>query len=342
MNTPSGHGRVSGSGSSACSAARSAIHCAAARADKGHTREARPAGLSLGWRFRRLSLGKSIESTEDTEESAARPRPRPCVADTSVDSPPPLPAQAETAPETKIRWEQWPNFSAFALSSSSVYSAACGDVSSLSGLSDRSSDGDERPQRDPLEVQATERFLAADLVRRVRNAQAEIPRLTIEEKITLPAWLSWGRGSALQDTTAAGHVSSTAPATAVLSTQHGGTLLATATSEHTAGVSPKPRGRMRRVVRKISKRLPNLRKMAAAALSAPALWLDGVHRRPDSTFASGSSGYPRQLASSAHSSLSPIQHTLPYKDRRKSHPMNKPPTLSPLGDDAHSMTLALE
>ena len=258
----------------AARSARSAMPCTAAH-ESQHTRGAKPVDPSCatqGRRFRRHCVGASIEMPESQPE--ASPGARVCAA------------------ETKVRWEQWRNFSTFALSSTSVFSAACDEESSLSG----ESDGDERPQRHPLEVQATERFLASDLVRRVRNAQAEMPPLTIEEKITLPAWMSWGRGSAWQDTAEAGDASSTAPAAAVLIKQHDAPILAAATSEHTADVNPKPRGRMSRAVRKISKRLPNLRIMAAAALSTPVLRLPTVSVSTGArtqTFASGSSAAPQ-------------------------------------------------
>ena len=230
---------------------------------------------------RRMMRGsnRAAGTTQPAENACVKFQRHAVVADETAaetERHPPPPAQATAAAATKMQWGQWRAFSAFALSSSSVFSGACEDEDSVSCESD--GDGPagrpQLPQRHPLEVAATERFLAADLLRRVRNAQAEMPPLTIEEKISLPGWLSWGRGSALQDTAAAGDASSPAPA--VLSMQHsGGTLLAAATSGHEAA-SPNPRGRMSRAVRKVSKRLPNLRVMAAAALSTPALRLPTV------------------------------------------------------------------
>jgi hypothetical protein len=102
-------------------------------------------------------------------------------------------ATAETMVQTRARWAEW---CSYALSSASIFtSVAC----------DSGSDGDnEPPQRHPLEVAVTERFLAADLRRRVRMAQTEMPPLTIKEKLALPAWMSWGRGSAPHGAAATG------------------------------------------------------------------------------------------------------------------------------------------
>ena len=52
-----------------------------------------------------------------------------------------------------------------------------------------------RQQRNPIELAHTERFLAADLLRRVRASQDNTPPLTAEEATTIPRWLSWGRGT---------------------------------------------------------------------------------------------------------------------------------------------------
>ena len=52
---------------------------------------------------------------------------------------------------------------------------------------------DTPPQRNPIEVEYTERFLAADLVRRVQSAQAT--PLSRDEASIYPRWLSWGRGN---------------------------------------------------------------------------------------------------------------------------------------------------
>ena len=49
------------------------------------------------------------------------------------------------------------------------------------------------PQRNPVEVEYTERFLAADLVRRVQSAQTT--PLSRDEASIYPRWLSWGRGN---------------------------------------------------------------------------------------------------------------------------------------------------
>ncbi len=103
-------------------------------------------------------------------------------------------ATAETMEQTKPRWTEW---CSSALSSASTFaSATC----------DSGSDGEnEPPQRHPLEVAATERFLAADLRRRVRMAQAEMPLpITIKEQLAFPAWMSWERGSAPQGAAATG------------------------------------------------------------------------------------------------------------------------------------------
>jgi len=52
---------------------------------------------------------------------------------------------------------------------------------------------DTPPQRHPFEVEYTERFLAADLLRRVQSAQITAP-LSHGEASIYPRWLSWGRG----------------------------------------------------------------------------------------------------------------------------------------------------
>jgi len=52
-----------------------------------------------------------------------------------------------------------------------------------------------RAQRNPIELAHTERFLAADLLRRVRASHDNTPPLTAEETNTFPRWLSWGRGT---------------------------------------------------------------------------------------------------------------------------------------------------
>ena len=174
---------------------------------------------------------------------------------------------AETAEETHVRWREW---SAFALTGSS-----------LSCSSDDISDDEGPPQRYPRELAATERFLAADLRRRVCEAQAEMP-LTIEEKIALPAWMSWGRGSAaLQGggRSNGGEDYSLAAAAPALCKMNGDTtlcaaLVAATRTEH--DVASPERGLLRRGMRKVAKRLPNLRIMASAALSAPTLRLPTV------------------------------------------------------------------
>ena len=53
---------------------------------------------------------------------------------------------------------------------------------------------DNPPQRHPFEVEYTERFLAADLLRRVQSAQITAPPLSHGEASIYPRWLSWGRG----------------------------------------------------------------------------------------------------------------------------------------------------
>jgi len=53
---------------------------------------------------------------------------------------------------------------------------------------------DTPPQRNPIEVEYTERFLAADLVRRVHSAQAT-PLFPRDDASIYPTWLSWGRGN---------------------------------------------------------------------------------------------------------------------------------------------------
>ena len=53
---------------------------------------------------------------------------------------------------------------------------------------------DTPPQRHPFEVEYTERFLAADLLRRVQSAQITAPPLSHGEASIYPRWLSWGRG----------------------------------------------------------------------------------------------------------------------------------------------------
>jgi hypothetical protein len=151
---------------------------------------------------------------------------------------------AETEIETRRRWAEW---SSFALSSSS--SAFYADASAAGGDEDNNQSGrdsdEEPPKRHPLEVAATERFLAADLRRRVHAAQAQMPPLTIAEKISLPAWMSWGRGSVPHH---GGHERE------VVCTMHNGDSPSVSTG---ADASPK-RGRMSRAMRKLRKRLPRL------------------------------------------------------------------------------------
>ncbi len=154
---------------------------------------------------------------------------------------------AETEIETRRRWAEW---SSFALSSSS--SVFCADASATSCGSDG---GDEPPKRHPLEAAATERFLAADLRRRVLAAQTQMLPLMTAEKISLPGWMSWGRGSA----THGGHERE------VVCSMHNGDSPSVST---VADASPK-RGRMSRAMRKLRKRLPGLH-MAGAAFSFPA------------------------------------------------------------------------
>jgi hypothetical protein len=162
-------------------------------------------------------------------------------------------ATAETMVQTRARWAEW---CSYALSSASIFtSVAC----------DSGSDGDnEPPQRHPLEVAVTERFLAADLRRRVRMAQTEMPPLTIKEKLALPAWMSWGRGSAPHGAAATG--GDEGPATGVapaLCTLHSSDSPSAAAHD---AASPR-RGLMSRAMHKIGKRLPNLH-MAGAAFPA--------------------------------------------------------------------------
>ena len=52
-----------------------------------------------------------------------------------------------------------------------------------------------RQQRNPIELAHTERFLAADLLRRVRASQDNTLPFTAEEATTFPRWLRWGRGT---------------------------------------------------------------------------------------------------------------------------------------------------
>jgi hypothetical protein len=154
-------------------------------------------------------------------------------------------ATAETIVQTKARWAEW---CSYALSSASIFtSVTC----------DSGSDGDdEPPQRHPLEVAATERFLAADLHRRVRMAQAEMPLpITIEEQLALPAWMSWGRGSAPHGAAATGGDEGPATGEApALCTLH--SVDSPSAAAHDAE-SPR-RGLMSRAMHKIGKRLPNL------------------------------------------------------------------------------------
>ena len=131
-------------------AARSAMHCT--RAGRG----------PLDCRTRPRAGGSgthSIESTEDTEESAARPRPRPW--------PQPQPTtlfRGLRRPKPRRRRRLDGSFSTFALSSSSVLSCClCGDESSLSGLS-----GDSAI-RWKFRPRSAFWYLAADPVRCVRR-----------------------------------------------------------------------------------------------------------------------------------------------------------------------------
>jgi len=232
--------------------------------------------------------------------------------------PPPLPplehaTQGETAAETRTRWREW---SAFAVSSSSVMHSTAGEGSS-------SEDGDDAPpsQRHPLEVAATERFLAADLLRRVLAAQGGMPPLTTEEKTSLPAWMSWGRGStalgarwirshdaaAAGDEDEGGSPSSAAPA---LCAPHYGdslsaAMVAAARLEDSGmyhAASPR-RGIISRAMRKVSKRLPHLRIVASASASFSA-------RLPANPFSkSRSTAHPP-----ARTALPQAQHAYSHAD----------------------------
>jgi hypothetical protein len=209
-------------------------------------------------------------------------------------------ATAETMVQTRARCAEW---STYALCSASIFSERGLSVSCDSG-----SDGDdEPPQRHPLEVAATERFLAADLRRRVRMAQAEMPPLTIEEKLALPSWMSWGRGSAphgaaapvgeegparervsFMERTRRGHqqnqtrgsqLGSSATAVPVLCKLHSGDALSAGVHD---AANPR-RGLMSRVMRKIGKRLPNVFMQGDSVVSAAATEVDGDSDSPIAT-----------------------------------------------------------
>ena len=230
--------------------------------------EEHPRALAEKWGY-----GPKSKSASTASPAASVPVP----VTKPVTKPAPAPAPAPTLVQTRARWAE---SSTFALSSASIFSERV--LNSVSCGSNSDGD-DEPPQRHPLEVADTERFLAEDLRRRVRMAQAEMPPLTIEEKIALPGWMSWGRGSAphgaaapvgeagaaqervsfertcrgrQQNQTRGSQLGSSATAAPVLlCTLHSGDSLSAGAHD---AASPR-RGLMSRAIRKIGKRLlPNL------------------------------------------------------------------------------------
>ena len=222
---------------------------------------AQSAASTCPGRFSRHTVSGPAQQV-DTDEMAAPGQPAGGACPYSVQRAMKL---AETAEETCLRWHEW---SAFALSSTSTQAAG----RSASCSSDDDSDDAGPPRRHPLELAATERFLAADLRRRVCEAQAEMT-LTIEEKIAFPAWMSWGRGTPALQGGGGGQdysLAAAAPALCKMNADHHYASPAAVAATSTELDPPSPgRGLLRRGMHKVAKRLPNLRVTASAALSSP-------------------------------------------------------------------------
>ena len=222
---------------------------------------AQSAASTCPGRFSRHTVSGPAQQV-DTDEMAAPGQPAGGACPFSVQRAMKL---AETAEETRLRWHEW---SAFALSSTSTQAAG----RSASCSSDDDSDDAGPPRRHPLELAATERFLAADLRRRVCEAQAEMT-LTIEEKIAFPAWMSWGRGTPALQGGGGGQdysLAAAAPALCKMNADHHYASPAAVAATSTELDPPSPgRGLLRRGMHKVAKRLPNLRVTVSAALSSP-------------------------------------------------------------------------